>query len=67
MRRIKFTYKSYRVTLVREGPGRWRNYLTGPPGVAGLSRSGEAMPLLTAVGGAISAVSHRTRRPPVTQ
>ncbi len=40
MRRIKLTYKSYRVTLVREGPGRWRNYLAGPPGVGGLSRSG---------------------------
>lgn len=37
MTKLKFTYRGYRVTLAREGRGRWRNYIAGPPAIGGLS------------------------------
>jgi hypothetical protein len=59
-RRVKFTYRGYRVTLTREGRRRWRNYIAGPPGTGGLDLTTETCPVFWAAMDALCVIRYRT-------
>jgi hypothetical protein len=60
-KRIRLTYRRYRITLVREGRRHWRSYVTGPSAVGGLSMAGDTCPVFWALMDAIWAVQDKTR------